>query len=96
MSTHASNPLTHASNPLTHASNPLTHASIPLTHVPQIKNQEAGLDEFLAWVDPQKDPKMFRIISFLRQVADEVDFFEKYQVDKVRTTTTRHTTLQLS
>ena len=49
----------------------------------QVKDQEPGLDEFLAWIEPQKDPKMFRIISFLRHVSGEVDFFDKYGVDKV-------------
>ena len=50
----------------------------------QMKNNEPGLDEFLAWIEPQKDPKMFRIVSFLRHVAGEVNLFDKYGVDKVR------------
>ena len=59
---------------------------LALTHAftVQFKNQEAGHDEFLTWIDPQKDPKMFRIISFLRHVSGEVDFFDKYGVEKVR------------
>ncbi|KAF2351086.1 Acyl-CoA N-acyltransferase [Trinorchestia longiramus] len=50
-----------------------------------IKGKDAtpGLDDFLAWIDPQKDPKIFRIISFLRHVAHEVDFYEKYGVDRI-------------
>ncbi|XP_071540774.1 arylalkylamine N-acetyltransferase 1-like [Panulirus ornatus] len=41
-----------------------------------------GPDDFLAWIDPQRDPKMFKIISFLTQLASDIDFFGQYKVDK--------------
>ncbi|KAK8722146.1 hypothetical protein OTU49_012500 [Cherax quadricarinatus] len=41
-----------------------------------------GPDDFLAWIDPQKDPKMYKIISFLTKLASDIDFFGQYGVDK--------------
>ncbi|XP_063884852.1 uncharacterized protein LOC135113534 [Scylla paramamosain] len=41
-----------------------------------------GPDDFLAWINPQKDPKMFKIISFLSQLASDIDFYGQYNVDK--------------
>ncbi|KAG7154857.1 Dopamine N-acetyltransferase-like [Homarus americanus] len=41
-----------------------------------------GPDDFLAWIDPKKDPKMFKIISFLTQLASDIDFFSQYSVEK--------------
>jgi len=49
----------------------------------KVKNQEPGLDDLISWIDPQKDPKMFRIASFLQQVSEQIDYFEKYQVEKL-------------
>lgn len=42
-----------------------------------------GPDDFLNWIDPQKDPKMYRIMSFLQQLASDIDFFGQYGVDRV-------------
>lgn len=42
-----------------------------------------GPDDFLAWIDPQKDPKMFKIMSFLTHLASDIDFFSQYSVEKV-------------
>ncbi|XP_027219049.1 arylalkylamine N-acetyltransferase-like 2 [Penaeus vannamei] len=41
-----------------------------------------GPDDFLNWIDPQKDPKMYRIMSFLQQLASDIDFFGQYGVDR--------------
>ncbi|XP_064119184.1 uncharacterized protein LOC135224264 [Macrobrachium nipponense] len=41
-----------------------------------------GPDDFLAWIDPKKDPKMYRIISFLTQLAGDIDFYGNYNVDR--------------
>ena len=49
----------------------------------KLKGQPQGQDEFLTWIDPQKDPKMYRIISFLQLVTQDIDFFNAYGVDKV-------------
>lgn len=52
----------------------------------KLKGQPRGPDDFLSWISPQKDPKMYRILSFLNQVAADIDFYSNYNVDKVMTT----------
>ena len=47
------------------------------------KGQDQGEDEFLTWIDKQKDPKMYRIISFLQLITSDIDFFKDYDVDRV-------------
>lgn len=42
-----------------------------------------GPDDFLAWIDQRKDPKMYKIISFLTQLASDIDFYSQYNTDKV-------------
>ncbi|KAL7639620.1 UNVERIFIED_CONTAM: hypothetical protein RMT77_010121 [Armadillidium vulgare] len=49
----------------------------------KLKGQPRGPDDFLTWLNPQKDPKMYRILSFLNQVAADIDFYSNYNVDKL-------------
>ncbi|XP_076068967.1 arylalkylamine N-acetyltransferase 1-like [Oratosquilla oratoria] len=42
-----------------------------------------GPDDFLAWIEPDKDPKMYKIISFLTKLASDIDFFSTYSVNRV-------------
>ncbi|CAL4159398.1 unnamed protein product [Meganyctiphanes norvegica] len=48
----------------------------------KLKGAVGGPDDFLNWIDPQKDPKMYRIISFLSHLAEDIDFYGNYSVDK--------------
>ena len=40
------------------------------------------MDDTSTWVDPIKDPKMFRITTFLARITNDVNLFDKYQTEK--------------
>ena len=50
----------------------------------RLKGQPRGPDDFLTWVDPQKEPKIHKILKFVNQVSSDIDYYNNYGVEKVR------------